>query len=200
MRNSLVIIILFICGAIGGAYRLLPEILLQTDLSTYALYILIFFVGINIGADTRAWQVIKTVKWKIVLVPFSVIIGTFTGVAIISLFMNTLSTQAALTVGAGFGYYSLSSIIISEMGNHTLGTIALFSNILREIITLLASPLLAKFFGKLAPIASGGATSMDTTLPIITQSAGKEYAIISLFSGIVLTILVPFIVTLIMQI
>ncbi len=200
MKNSVTIVILFICGVIGGAYGLLPELLLQTDLSTYALYVLIFFVGISIGADTNAWRVIKTVKWKIILVPVSVIIGTFIGVAAISLFMNSVSTQAALAVGAGFGYYSLSSIIISEMGNHTLGTIALLSNVLREIITLLASPLLAKFFGKLAPIASGGATSMDTTLPIITRSAGKEYAIISLFSGIVLTILVPFIVTLIMQI
>ncbi|PID88724.1 MAG: hypothetical protein CSB02_01270, partial [Bacteroidia bacterium] len=137
MKNSVTIVILFICGVIGGAYGLLPELLLQTDLSTYAL--------ISIGADTNAWRVIKTVKWKIILVPVSVIIGTFIGVAAISLFMNSVSTQAALAVGAGFGYYSLSSIIISEMGNHTLGTIALLSNVLREIITLLASPLLAKF-------------------------------------------------------
>jgi uncharacterized membrane protein YbjE (DUF340 family) len=50
------------------------------------------------------------------------------------------------------------------------------------------------FFGKLAPVASGGATSMDSTLPIIVTASGKEYAMISVFSGIVLTILVPFLV------
>lgn len=105
-----------------------------------------------------------------------------------------------MAVGAGFGYYSLSSIFITEISGPTLGVIALLSNILRELVTLLASPLFAKYFGKLAPITSGGATSMDTTLPIIVQSSGKEYAIISVFSGIVLTILVPFFVTIILKI
>ncbi len=40
---------------------------------------------------------------------------------------------------------------------------------------------------------------MDTTLPIIIKSSGKEYAIISVFSGIVLTIIVPFLVTFILE-
>jgi len=74
---------------------------------------------------------------------------------------------------------------------------ALISNISREIFTLIATPILVKFFGKLSPIASGGATSMDTTLPVIAKFSGREYAVISVFSGVVLTILVPFIITLI---
>jgi len=64
------------------------------------------------------------------------------------------------------------------------------------VITLIGSPVLSKYFGKLAPIASGGATSIDTTLPIITRYSGKEYAVIAVFSGTVLTIIVPFTVTL----
>jgi uncharacterized membrane protein YbjE (DUF340 family) len=70
---------------------------------------------------------------------------------------------------------------------------------MREIITLLAAPLFAIYFGKIAPISSGGATSMDTTLPIISKVSGKEYAMVSLFHGIVLTILVPFLVTLVLS-
>ena len=85
------------------------------------------------------------------------------------------------------------------MCNETLGVIALLSNIMRELITLLATPIFLKYFGKLAPIAAGGATSMDTTLPIITKFSGKDYAIIAIFSGTVLTILVPFLVTFILQ-
>jgi uncharacterized membrane protein YbjE (DUF340 family) len=102
-------------------------------------------------------------------------------------------------VGAGFGYYSLSSIFIGQISGKTLGVVALISNILREIITLLGTPLLLKFFGQLAPIAAGGATSMDTTLPVITKFTGKEYAVISVFSGVVLTMLVPFLVTFILK-
>ena len=117
----------------------------------------------------------------------------------ISTFFIDIGLRESLAIGAGFGYYSLSSIFITKISGEALGVVALISNISREIATLLITPLLVKYFGKLAPIASGGATSMDTTLPIITKFVGKEYAIISVFSGIVLTILVPFLVTFILK-
>ncbi len=100
-----------------------------------------------------------------------------------------------MAVGAGFGYYSLSSIFITEYKGPELGTIALLSNIMREIIALLGAPLLVKYFGKLAPISVGGATTMDTTLPIITRCSGKEFVIISIFHGFVVDFSVPFLVT-----
>ena len=59
-----------------------------------------------------------------------------------------------------------------------LGTIALISNIMREIMALLGAPLFVRFFGKLAPICAGGATTMDTTLPIITRYSGKDLVFI----------------------
>jgi len=39
---------------------------------------------------------------------------------------------------------------------------------------------------------------MDTTLPVITKFIGSDYAIISVFSGVVLTILVPFLIAVIL--
>jgi uncharacterized membrane protein YbjE (DUF340 family) len=157
-----------------------------------------FLVGIGIGADKNAWKILKNAKFKIILVPLTVIIGTAVGVSIVSIFLKEITLRESLAVGAGFGYYSLSSIFISRISGEALGIVALISNISREIMTLLFAPFFAKYFGKLAPISAGGATSMDTTLPIITQSVGKEYAIISVFSGIILTILVPFAVTFIL--
>lgn len=69
------------------------------------------------------------------------------------------------------------------------------ANIIREMITLLLTPLLAKWFGPLAPISSGGATTMDTTLPIITQTVGQRYVAISIYHGFVTDFTVPFFVT-----
>ncbi|MCK9179871.1 MAG: lysine exporter LysO family protein, partial [Bacteroides sp.] len=54
---------------------------------------------------------------------------------------------------------------------------------------------LVKYFGKLAPISVGGATTMDTTLPIITQYSGKEFAIASIYHGFIVDLSVPFLVT-----
>lgn len=54
-----------------------------------------------------------------------------------------------LAVGSGFGYYSLSSIFITEYRGAELGTIALLANIVRELIVLLCAPLLVKFLENL---------------------------------------------------
>ncbi|MDA3866800.1 MAG: lysine exporter LysO family protein [Salinivirgaceae bacterium] len=196
MRTTLLIFAFFCVGLLLSWLQLLPEVLLKNDFSTIALYVLMFLVGIGIGADTGALRLIRRLRYKILLIPLGTIVGTFLGMVVVYPMLPMFSFWEVQAVGAGYGYYSLSSILIAEMRTETLGAIALLANVMREIITLLLTPFLAKIAGKFAPIASGGATSMDTTLPVIVQTIGKEYAIISVFHGTVLTILVPFIVTL----
>ncbi len=200
MKGSLIILAFFTAGLIGGIYNFFPEWLLHEDLTTYALFVLMFLVGISIGSDKNAFYVLRKLNFKVILVPLTVIVGSLAGTALISLMLSDISIKEATAVGAGFGYYSLSSIFISQLHSQELGVIALLSNIFREIITLLAVPVMVKYFGKLAGIASGGATAMDTTLPVIVKFTGKEYGIIAIFSGIILTILVPILVTMILEI
>ena len=101
----------------------------------------------------------------------------------------------SLAVGAGFGYYSFSSIFIADLRGPELATIALLCNVMREIFTLLAAPLVARWCGPLAAVSIGGATTFDTTLPVITQAAGRPYAVVSIFHGCALDFSVPFLVT-----
>ncbi len=199
MKGSLIILGFFTAGLLLSFYHIFPSDLLKEEYSSYALYVLMFLVGVGVGADAKAFQALKGFNLRIFLVPLTTILGTAIGVAIVYLIIPDLSLKDAQAVGSGYGYYSLSSIIITETYSKALGVVALLSNVMREIITLLAAPIIAIYFGKIAPICSGGATSMDTTLPIITKASGKEYAIVSLFHGIVLTILVPFIVSLILS-
>ncbi len=200
MKGSLIIIGFFTLGLISGLMKITPEYLDLDTISQYALYVLMFLAGAGIGADRGSWQVIRSVNFKIFLVPLGVMAGTFIGTGLVALILPGLTIRESLAVGSGFGYYSLSSVFISELHSESLGVIALISNILREVTTLLATPLLVKYFGKLAGIASGGATAMDTTLPVISKYSGRDYAIISLFSGIVLTIVVPLLVTFILTV
>ena len=195
MKSSIIIVIFFILGILLGYSIDESVIYVSEDLSTYALHFLLFLIGIGIGADLKVFRIIKKLHYKILFVPLAVIIGTLLGVAAVSILFEDTTLNECLAIGSGFGYYSLSSIYISKISGEVLGVVALLSNIIREVITLIAAPLLVRYFGKLAPIASGGATSMDTTLPIITRYSGKEFAVISVFSGTVLTIIVPFMVT-----
>ncbi|MEE9439746.1 MAG: lysine exporter LysO family protein, partial [Saprospiraceae bacterium] len=134
MKSSLIIVVFFICGVLLSVFSLLPGFLIETDFSSYVLYLLMFFVGISIGADKDVLKILKGAKLKIMLVPLSIIIGTFIGVGLFSILIPDVSLKESLAVGAGFGYYSLSSVFISQLHSEILGVIALLSNILREVI------------------------------------------------------------------
>lgn len=195
MSGSLLILLSFLVGLVVGYLSPASLVLENIIAGQYTLYMLMFLVGLSIGADKNSLNILKNFKLSILLLPALTIVGTFIGVSAAAPFLKELNLQDIWAIGAGYGYYSLSSIYISEIRTEALGTIALISNILREIFTLVFTPILARFFGKISPILSGGATSMDTTLPVITQYCGHEFALISVFHGTVLTIFVPFLVT-----
>ena len=195
MRGSIIIILFFIVGILIGSSDFFIEIN-SNSLSFYALCTLMFLVGMSIGGDSKILKSFKSLNPKLILLPLITIIGTLVGSALVSFILSGRSLTDCLAVGSGFWYYSLSSIFITEYRGAELGTVALLSNIIREIITLLFAPLLVTYFGKLAPISSGGATTMDTTLPIITRYSGESFIIVSIFHGFVVDLSVPFLVVL----
>lgn len=191
MKPSLVYLLIFIVGVVLAITDLLPEVLLQDDISKWVLFFLLFLVGIQIGSGKNMFSALKRYGWKITLIPLATTVGTFSGVALISLMLPDRSLSDCLGVGAGFAYYSLSSILITEYRGAELGTVALLANIMREFSVLILAPCMVKWFGKLAPISVGGATTMDTTLPIILKSSGPEYVTIALFHGMIIDFSVP---------
>ncbi len=199
MKSSIIILISFISGVLLAVFKLAPGWLASGYLSFFALLFLVFLVGTAIGSDSSALQIIRKINCKVLLVPLVVITGSIGGSALFSIFFYHLSIGQAMAVGAGFGYYSLSSIIISQMGNHQLGVIALLANVFREIFTLVAAPFIVRYFGKLALVTTGGATSMDTSLPVIVKFSGKEFAIIAVVSGVILSFIVPVLIPLIFR-
>ncbi len=196
MKGSLTIVSFFILGAILGRFNLLPEVIMSHDLSLYALYVLMILVGFSIGSDEKAIRAFRNQNYKILLVPLGTVAGTLLGAYLVSFLLHNRSATDCLAVGSGFGYYSLSSIFITQYKGAELGVIALISNVMREIFTLLFAPWLVLWFGKLAPIMAGGATTMDTTLPVISKFSGKEYVIIAIVHGFLVDFAVPFLVTL----
>ena len=181
----------------------LPEVVVKNDITMYVLYLLMFQVGLSIGSDKKLKDILCSIRPKLLLVPLATIIGTLTASALVSLLITKWSVFDCLAVGSGFAYYSLSSILITELKEASLGvqmatelgTIALIANIIREIMALLGAPLFVKYFGRLAPICAGGATTMDTTLPIITRYSGKDLVFVSIFHGILVDFTVPFFVS-----
>lgn len=195
MKGSLIIVGFFILGIAAGLSGMVPESIIDGDLTFYALCALLLCVGIGIGSDRNIVTKFKSLDMRMALLPLGTALGTFAGSLVVSFILSGRSPLDCLAVGSGFGYYSLSSIFITEYKGAELGIIALLTNIIREMVTLLLSPVLAKVFGPLAPISSGGVTSMDTTLPIIMASSGEQYSAVSIFHGFILDFSIPFLVT-----
>ncbi|HIX87224.1 MAG TPA: lysine exporter LysO family protein [Candidatus Parabacteroides intestinigallinarum] len=203
MKGSLIVVGFFALGCLLGWSGWLPRVVVENDFTRYVLYLLMALVGISIGSDRQLNDILRSIRPRLLLVPLATIVGTLSFSALVSLFITRWSPFDCLAVGSGFAYYSLSSILITELKTPTLGeqlaaelgTIALIANIIREIFALLGAPLFVKWFGRLAPICAGGATTMDTTLPIITRCCGKDLVFVSIFHGILVDFSVPFFVS-----
>lgn len=195
MLSTVYILSFFTLGVLLGIFRLLPPDMNELNFSFYALAALLFAVGFGIGHKPETINEFKKINRRVMLLPFFSMAGALLAVALLSI-SSEFDLSSSMAVASGFGYYSLSSVLITQYKGIELGTIALLANIVREVITLVFAPTIHRFFGKLAPIAAGGATSMDTTFPIISQTCGREYAVVSIYSGFVTDLSVPFLVTL----
>lgn len=194
LRGGLSVLLLFLLGLLLTAFTLLPTLPIAS-VSFYTLCLLMFCVGMTIGNDRDMLRRFRTINPRLALLPLFTVAGTLAGALAVSALLPRHSAPEVLAIGSGLGYYSLSSILITDTCGAEAGTIALVSNIMRELITLLCAPLLARFFGPFAPIASGGATTADTTLPVIVQASGSECTILSVYHGCATDFCVPFLVT-----
>ena len=202
MKGSLIVTTFFVLGCVLGTMGKLP--FEAHDVSMYILYALMLQVGIGIGSNKNLKQIAGALQWRMLIIPLGTIVGTLAFSALASLLLSRWSVFDCMAVGSGFAYYSLSSILITQFKTPSvglqlateLGTIALLANIFREMMALLGTPILRRYFGKLAPISAAGVNSMDIVLPMITRYSGKEMIPIAILHGILIDMSVPFFVSL----
>lgn len=139
MKGSLLIIGFFVLGIVVGRSTGLPTAWSLADVSFTALCLLMAAVGFSIGHDPSALSRFRRLNPRLALLPLCTIGGTLTACALASL-LTPHSVAEGMAVGAGFGYYSLSGILITGSKGAELGTVALLSNIIRELLTLLGAP------------------------------------------------------------
>lgn len=195
MGDSLLIILFFCVGIFLSLFDLVPDVILKYDPTLPALWLLMALVGFSLGSDRKLSEMLRTLRPDVLIIPVATTFGTFLG-AILASFFLAWTISDCLAMGSGFAYYSLSSVFITHYKGPELGAAALLCNVSRELFTLLFTPLVVKFFGPVAAISCGGATAMDTTLPVISRYAGSEWIFPAIISAIVLDFSVPFWVTL----
>lgn len=197
MKNMTLIIIITVVVGILAGYTIFPNELypLTGNIIDVGLCLLLLFVGIDIGKQKNIIKEIKNMGLSIIVIPLMIALGSILGGAVSSFFLDMTLIETS-AVGAGFGWYSISAILLSDYSSE-LSAISFLSNVLRELIAILIIPFVAKYIGYMEAVAPSGATAMDTTLPIVTKFTDSKTAVLSFISGVILSMLVPILVPLI---
>jgi uncharacterized membrane protein YbjE (DUF340 family) len=192
-----IIILLAVALGIATGYTVFPSDLYYiTDyIMDIGLCLLLLFVGIDIGKQKNIVNEIKEMGVTILVIPILIGLGSIVGAMIGGLLLGMPFNESG-SVGAGFGWYSLAPVILSDYSS-SLSAVAFLSNLIREVLAIITVPFIAKYIGYIEAVAPGGATSMDTTLPIITKYTDSKTAVLAFISGVVLSTLVPIIVPII---
>ncbi|MCH7329403.1 lysine exporter LysO family protein [Acinetobacter modestus] len=161
--------------------------------SWYLLLIFIFLIGIELAFTQfdRSW-----LSWKVLLVPAAAFVGSCLAAIVNYLILsNHFNLNEIMALAQGYGWYSMSGILFTELHSARLGGIALLTDLFREIFAILLMYCLGWRYPRSA-ISSAGATSMDVTLAMVKQSCGTHYVPHAMMSGLILSLLAPLLISL----
>lgn len=175
----------FVLGKAMAGHWLPPE-----STGNYCLMLMVLLVGVQLrssGITLRQVLVNRRGVQTSVLFTVSSLIG---GIVFAAL-MPEVSWSKGLALASGFGWYSLSGIVMTEAYGPVWGSIALLNDLSREFFALVFIPVLMRKHPS-AAVGSGGATSMDFTLPVIQSSGGLQVVPLAISFGFIVNVLAPF--------
>ncbi|MBZ9559884.1 MULTISPECIES: lysine exporter LysO family protein [unclassified Modicisalibacter] len=161
---------------------------LAEHLATWVLYALLALIGCQLRNSGMPLRQILLNRHGLAIALTVVASSLLAGLLAAPLL--DLDWNEGLAMASGFGWYSLSGILIGDQLGPVLGGAAFFNDLARELLAFLLIPLLIRRATPLA-IGFGGATAMDFTLPAIQQYGGVACVPIAVVSGFLLSLLSP---------
>lgn len=159
--------------------------------SEYALIFLLFLVGIQLrGSGMTLRQILLNRRGMLVsvVVLLSALLGGVIAAALLGLPLKT-----GLALASGFGWYSLSGILMTEAFGPVIGSAAFFNDLLRELTAIMLIPALIARHRSCA-LGLCGATAMDFTLPVLQRAGGNEIVPAAIVHGFVMSLLAPLLI------
>ncbi|MCO8113607.1 lysine exporter LysO family protein [Acinetobacter lwoffii] len=181
--------------ALAGGYFLhagLSLFDLSLQISTWhLLLVFMFMIGLDLAYSPldRSW-----LNFKILLVPIGCIFGSLFAVMLYSFWNTDISLKDLIMLSQGYGFYSMSGVVVTELRNAELGSIALMNDLFREIFAILLMYCMGWRYPRSA-ISAAGATAMDVTLPMVKQACGHDFIPHAMVSGFILSLLAPVMVS-----
>ncbi|MDN3699762.1 lysine exporter LysO family protein [Vibrio artabrorum] len=181
--------LIFVVGSGLIAGLILPISLDWVDTASgWILFILLFFIGIQLRNSGLTLRQILLNKHGMVIAVTIIITSMLGGV--LAAYILDISMFKALAMSSGFGWYSLSGILMGDAFGPVYGGASFMLELLRELVALVLIPILIRRY-PCTSIGYAGATAMDFTLPVIQTTGGVRCVPIAIVSGFILSLLVP---------
>lgn len=179
------------CVAVGLLLgKLLPTAWYPSEkTATYALMLLIFLVALQLRGSRMTLRQVLFNRRGMETAVLCILSGLAGGLIFAALYAD-VPWNKGLALASGFGWYSLSGILMTEYYGALWGSIALLNDLARELFALVCIPLLMPRFPRTA-VATGGGTALDFTLPVIQASGGLAVVPVAISSGFILNVLPP---------
>lgn len=186
-----------LCGVVVGGFVIglshWSPLKFASEASEYALLFLLFLVGLQLrGSGMTLRQIILNRRG--LMVALVVFISAMIGGAIAACALG-LPIKTGLALASGFGWYSLSGILMTESFGPVIGSAAFFNDLLRELLAIMLIPALIAQHRSSA-LGLCGATSMDFTLPVLQRSGGMEIVPAAIVHGFILSLAAPILIAL----
>ena len=188
IRGSLAQVICVVIGFVIG-YFLPATYMPPENTMTVLLMILILLVGIGLkGSGITLKEVLLNKRGVEMSIIFT--LAVLIGGLLFALLFSEVSWTKGLALASGFGWYSLSAIVMTDAYGAIWGSVALFNDLIREFFALIFIPVFMRKYPS-ASVGLGGATSLDFTLPIIQQSGGLKVVPLAISFGFIINIVSP---------
>ncbi len=190
VAGSLALVGVVVVGvALGLAGRDLPWLHDGAEtLAEWVLYVLLALIGCQLRNSGMPLRQILLNRHGLAIALMLAATSLLGG--LIAAPLLDLRISEGLALAAGFGWYSLSAILVGDQLGPAMGGVAFFNDLARELLAFVLIPLLIRRHAALA-IGYGGATSMDFTLPVIQQHGGVTCVPVAVVSGFILSLLSP---------
>ncbi|MEQ9944022.1 lysine exporter LysO family protein [Pectobacterium aroidearum] len=161
--------------------------------SEYVLIFLLFLVGVQLRNSGMTLRQIVLNRRGLVI---ALIVGiSALGGGLLAAWVLGLPLKTGLAMASGYGWYSLSGILLTDALGPVIGSAAFFNDLTRELLAIMLVPALAQRNRSFA-LGLCGATSMDFTLPVLQRSAGIDIVPAAIVHGFLLSLAAPILMAL----
>lgn len=156
--------------------------------SQIALMLLLLLVGIqlrNSGMSIKQILINRRGTTIALVMGASALAG-----GVIAALILGIPIKMGLALASGFGWYSLTGIVLTDAYGPVMGSAAFFNDLARELAAIMLIPLIINRYRSTA-LGICGSTSMDFTLPVLQRSGGVSIVPAAIVHGFVLSLITP---------